>query len=209
MAQAGQELVWGVLGCANIAQKNIRGIIMSKGNRLGAIATRSEEKGRKFMADNHLGSDVVLYTSYEALLEDPGIEAVYVPLPTTLHKEWVPRVAAAGKHVLCEKPVAENARDLQELIDSCNANNVIFMDGVMFMHHERLELLRKSLSDPLFGVRLVRLRSWLFNLLLMNVQQVKRVNSNFCFHASDDFLKSNIRATASADPLGALGDLGK
>jgi hypothetical protein len=204
-------LRWGVMGCANIAQKNIRAILLSsEHNTLAAIATRSEAKGRTFMETNQLSaSDVKLYLSYEEFLADSSIDAIYVPLPTTLHKVWVPRIAAAGKHVLCEKPVAENAADLQALLDACNEHNVIFMDGVMFMHHERVMLLRKSLSDPLFGVshrkEICRITA---SLVLFGVQEVRKVSSNFYFHAPPEFFTDNIRASASADPLGALGDLG-
>ena len=147
------ELSWGILGCANIAQKNVRAILLSVGNKLKAIATRSEDKGKAFMRENDISPDMVtLYTKYEDLLGDASIDAIYVPLPTTMHLEWVQRIAAAGKHVLCEKPIAVNADELRTMLDVCNQNGVVFMDGVMFMHHQRIHALRKTLSDPLFGV---------------------------------------------------------
>ena len=68
---------------------------------------------------------------------------VYIPLPTGIRKEWVLRAARAGKHVVCEKPCAVSVRDLVEMLEACRRHRVQFMDGVMFMHSRRLELMRK------------------------------------------------------------------
>ena len=73
------------------------------------------------------------FGSYAALLEDGDIDAVYCPLPTTAHLEWVVRAARARKHVLCEKPCAVSAAELSQIIDACDEHGVAFMDGVMFM----------------------------------------------------------------------------
>jgi predicted dehydrogenase len=75
------------------------------------------------------------------------VDAVYVPLPTGLRKEWVVRAAKAGKHVVCEKPCAVNAVILEEMLSACRKNNVQFMDGVMFMHSQRLARVRETLDD--------------------------------------------------------------
>jgi predicted dehydrogenase len=85
--------------------------------------------------------------------------------------------------------VAVTLATLKAILAACEENNVIFMDGVMFMHHHRMNLLRKILHDPFAG-------------------DVKHVNSSFSFNSSSDFLSSNIRVKAALDPLGALGDLG-
>jgi len=77
--------------------------------------------------------------SYEALLARSDIDAVYIPLPTGLRKEWVVRSAQAGKHVLVEKPVGCNAADVDAIIAACEKHRVQFMDGVMFMHGRRFE----------------------------------------------------------------------
>ena len=85
------------------------------------------------------------------VLDDPNVQAVYIPLPTAFRKEWVVKVANAGKHVLADKPVAANADDLNEMIAACGARRVQFMDGVMFMHHPRLHSLLDVLTDPVIG----------------------------------------------------------
>ncbi len=70
------------------------------------------------------------------------VDAVYMPLPTALRKQWVLRAAEAGKHVVCEKPCAASVADLQEMLTACRYNRVQFMDGVMFTHSRRMESLR-------------------------------------------------------------------
>jgi predicted dehydrogenase len=180
---------WGLLGCANIANKNVRAIQLSENSELVAIASRSIEKAKAFASDNGL-KDAKLYSSYEELLSDPNVQCIYMPLPTALHLEWAVKVAKARKHLLIEKPAALNADQLSEIIMACRSNNVLFMDGVMFMHHDRLHLLRNCLQDPFAG-------------------EVMRVNSSFSFNGSNNgFIGSNIRTNPAGDPLGALGDLG-
>ena len=130
------------------------------------------------------------YGSYAELLSDPNIDAVYIPLPTTLHLEWVVNAANAGKHVLVEKPVGLCEADVQTMTDACAAAGVHFMDNVMFMHNERLAAIEAIL--PQLG-------------------QVRRVTACAGFKAGDSFLEGegrDIRTQASADPLGCLGDVG-
>jgi len=79
---------------------------------------------------------------YDDLLAKDTVEAVYIPLPTGVGKEWVLRAAAAGKHVVCEKPCAPSVADLREMVAACRLHRVQFMDGVMFTHSRRLEKLR-------------------------------------------------------------------
>jgi predicted dehydrogenase len=118
------------------------------------------------------------------------VDAVYIPIPTGIRREWVVKAAEAGKHVLCEKPCGVNAADLRAMLDACRAHKVQFMDGVMFMHSARLPALRKVLDDG------------------ESVGTLRRIASQFSFAAPDEFLKSNIRVSRDLEPLGALGDLG-
>lgn len=102
-------LRWAVLGCANIAKKNVRAMFLSPSAKLTAVASRDAARCRAWVDEHVMPPDraaVHCFGSYEALLAAPAVfDAVYVPLPTALHVQWVPRFAAAGKHVLCEKPV--------------------------------------------------------------------------------------------------------
>ena len=104
---------WGILSTANIGTKKvIPGMLKSSQLEVAAIASREPDKARKAAAD--LGIPVA-YGSYEALLADPSIEAVYNPLPNHLHVPLTLAAAGAGKHVLCEKPMAIHAADLDVL----------------------------------------------------------------------------------------------
>jgi predicted dehydrogenase len=107
-----------------------------------------------------------------------------------LRKEWVLRAAAAGKHVVCEKPCAVTVADLREMLDACQRHQVQFMDGVMFMHSRRLERIREVLDDG------------------QSIGQVRRITSAFSYCAPPEFFASNIRAHGSLEPQGCLGDLG-
>jgi predicted dehydrogenase len=118
------------------------------------------------------------------------IDAVYIPLPTGLRKEWILAAAKHGKHILAEKPAALTAVDLQEVLDECKRNNVQFMDGVMFMHSGRLTQLRETLKDP------------------ATVGAVKRIATQFSFNGDTEFRTKNIRSNSNYEPHGALGDLG-
>src|SRR5947209_5291754 len=142
---------WGILGTANIARKNWKALRDAGNSSLAAVASRDRERARRFIdecqSDAPLTPAPVPCGSYEELLARRDVDAVYVPLPTGIRKEWVIRAAEAGKHVLCEKPCGANAADVRAMLDACNRHNVQFMDGVMFMHGQRLGLLRQVLDD--------------------------------------------------------------
>jgi len=184
---------WGILGGATIARKNWQAILNAGNATLVAVGSRSKERAEQYIRECQA---VVPFPSlprgcsYDELLASAEIDAVYIPLPTGIRKEWVIRAARAGKHVLCEKPCAANAADLAEMIAACEANKVQFMDGVMFMHSRRLEQMRTVLDDS------------------TSVGELKRITSQFSFLAGDEFLKSNIRVSDELEPLGCLGDLG-
>ena len=171
----------GILSTANIAKKNVAAIKAAKGCALGPVASRDAARAEQFAAaygpTRSLGS-------YEELLEDAETDALYVPLPTSLHDEWVPKAAAKGKHVLCEKPVAVTAGRLHAMLQACKGAGVAFMDGVMFMHHDRLSVMRKKLDEGILGTAGPR-----------------TVTSTFTFRGDQDFLSGNIRVTDPAQQL--------
>lgn len=188
-----ENVRWGILGAANIARKNWEAIRRSGNGTLVAVASRDKNRAAKFIAECQ--SCIPFDTPpnacvYEELLANRNVEAVYIPLPTGVRKEWVIKAAQAKKHVLCEKPCAGNARDLAEMVAACRENGVQFMDGVMFMHSDRLPLLAKVLADG------------------QSVGKLRRMTSCFSFRAGQDFVSQNIRAQRELEPLGCLGDLG-
>jgi len=140
---------WGVLGCADIAiRKVIPGMQGSAMSRVDGIASRSEDKAAK--TAKSLGIPR-FYGSYEALLADPDIEAVYIPLPNHLHDEWTMAAAAAGKHVLCEKPLAVTSADARRMIDACDNAGVKLMEAFMYRLHPLWGEIRRMVADGSIG----------------------------------------------------------
>jgi predicted dehydrogenase len=188
------KLRWGILSTAGIARKNWRAIRDSGNSVVTAVASRDAARGRQFIDDCQREAPAetapAALGSYEALLASREVDAVYIPLPTGLRKEWVLRAAAAGKHVLCEKPCGLSLADVREMTDACQKNRVQFMDGVMFMHNPRLRRLRELLDDG------------------QTIGPVKRIMSAFSFATDESFFEANIRAHAALEPAGCLGDLG-
>jgi predicted dehydrogenase len=185
---------WGILSTAAIAKKNWRAIAKSKSGTLVAVASRRLEAAKEFIrecqANTPQKQEPEAINGYEALLERKDIDAVYIPLPTGLRKEWIIAAAESGKHVLAEKPAALSAADLEEVLEVCKRKGVQFMDGVMFMHSARLPLLRQCLDDG------------------NSVGDMKRIACNFSFLGDDTFSQKNIRVDSQLEPFGCLGDLG-
>lgn len=184
---------WGILGAANIARKNWKAIRLAENATLAAVASREPARAKAWLDANQAECPfpaVPAACGYDDLLKRSDVDAVYIPLPTGIRREWVVKAANAGKHVLCEKPCGPDAAELRAMLDACRANGVQFMDGVMFMHGKRLPLLRSVLDDG------------------ETVGQLRRITSQFSFAAGDDFLTGNIRVSRETEPLGALGDLG-
>jgi predicted dehydrogenase len=189
-----KKLRIGILSTANIARTNWTSIALSRNCVVAAVASRDVERSRKFISEcqrqSPLGYEPMALGSYEELLKSPEVDAVYVPLPTALRKEYVIRAANAGKHVLSEKPCGTNAKNLEAMIAACKKNRVQFMDGVMFMHHPRLAQIRKVLDDG------------------KTLGPIRRIASHFSFCGGGNFHQKNIRVNSELEPLGCLGDLG-
>uniref|UniRef100_A0A7N0TJ87 Oxidoreductase n=1 Tax=Kalanchoe fedtschenkoi TaxID=63787 RepID=A0A7N0TJ87_KALFE len=190
MGDRGNQIRFGILGCAGIARKVSRAITLAPNALIHAVTSRSADKAAKFAAENGFPSTVKIYGSYEALLDDAQVDAVYIPLPTSLHLKWATLAAQKKKHILLEKPVALNADQFDSIAHVCEENHVQLMDGTMWMHHPRTAKMKEFLSDAgRFG-------------------QLKTVHSCFTFAAEPDFLKNDIRVKPDLDALGALGDVG-
>jgi predicted dehydrogenase len=141
-------LRWGILGVAKINDRLIPGFRKAVNAELRAIASRSIDKSRIAAAKAGIP---VAHGSYEELLDDPQIDAVYIPLPNHLHGEWTRKAADRGKHILCEKPLCPTAREASSLVEYCRARGVRLMDGFMWPHHPRTARLREFLDSGLIG----------------------------------------------------------
>ena len=146
---------WGVLSTAKIGlNATIPGIQKSRNGRLAAIASRDIARAEA-VAAREPGAKV--YGNYEALLDDPDIEAVYIPLPNALHAEWAIRAAEHGKHVLCEKPLAPTAAEVRRVIDACDRAGVLLMEAFMYRFHPQIRWALEQIRQGRIGdVRLVR-----------------------------------------------------
>ncbi|KAL6573331.1 hypothetical protein OROHE_001790 [Orobanche hederae] len=181
---------FGILGCADIARKISRAIALSPNATVHAVGSRSYEKAAKFARENGFPDTVKVYGSYDAVLDDPEVDAVYVPLPTSLHIKWAVLAAQKKKHLLLEKPVALNVGELDVILEACDSSGVQIMDATMWMHHPRTAKMKEFLLDSSrFG-------------------ELKSVHSCFTFAANKDFLENDIRVKPDLDALGALGDMG-
>ncbi|MBY0524283.1 MAG: Gfo/Idh/MocA family oxidoreductase [Gemmataceae bacterium] len=145
---AKDKVRWGILGVAHINER-LRPAFAKAGNaELRAIASRSLDKAKTAASANSIP---VAHGSYEALLDDPDIDAVYIPLPNTLHAEWTRQAARRGKHVLCEKPLTPTAAEAKDLVDFCKNEGICLMDGFMWPHHPRTARIRKLLDSGAIG----------------------------------------------------------
>ena len=144
-----RKINWGVLGTAGIAKgQTIPGMLLAENCTLYAIAGRSMEKAEQFKAQ--FGFEKA-YDSYEALLADPAVEAVYIPLPNHLHYEWVIKAAKAGKHILCEKPLAPTAAQAAEMQAAAKENGVLLMEAFAYLHSPLIAALKKELDSGVIG----------------------------------------------------------
>jgi predicted dehydrogenase len=140
---------WGVLGASNFAREHMAPAIHSAdGAVFSALATSSPEKAGPFQA---FQPDLNVYETYDALLADDEIDAVYIPLPNHLHIEWAKKAMDAGKHVLCEKPIAMHAAEIDALIAQRDASGLLAAEAYMIVHHPQWQRARHLLQDGAIG----------------------------------------------------------
>lgn len=143
---------FGILSTAGIGTKSVIPGIQKSEHEVGAIASRTEARAASVAADFDIPR---VYDSYEALFEDSTLDAVYIPLPNSLHAEWTKRAADAGLHVLCEKPLAANADEAREVIQYCREREVTLMEAFMYRFHPRTRRAAEIVADELDDVQSV------------------------------------------------------
>lgn len=182
------KLKWGVLGNATIARLCvIPAIQKSRNGIVHILGSRSPQKAAETAAKHHIRQ---VRNDYASVIRDPEVEAVYIPLPNHLHCEWTLKALGAGKHVLCEKPLACNAQEAQTMADAAKSAGRLLMEAFMYRFHPRSREIRQLVMEGRIGtVRLVR--------------------TAFCFRMSDKDCQNP--HNARLDPNmggGALLDLG-
>lgn len=150
-----QKVKWGVLGCAGFARSTaIPAMLKANNVELTAIASRDKSKSDAFA---HEFGFTRSYSSYEALLADDEVQAIYIPLPNGLHGEWTKKAATAGKHCLVEKPFAVSVEEAIEVAEVVRTNNVKVMEAFMWrfhpMHRRVKELIHKGVIGAVRNVR--------------------------------------------------------
>lgn len=179
----------GILGAAGIARKTWAAL-HAAGLKVVAIGCRDASRGETFASEcmQIIGITAdqrpLVSEDYEAVVTHPDVSVVYIPLPVNFRDTWIRACVAHGKHVVCEKPPAHNAQQLEEWIELLRSKNLLFMDGTMLSHGKRIEALRLALDAA--------------------VGTVRHVHQEFCFTADP----GDIRQDPALEPMGALGDLG-
>ena len=144
-----QKVKWGILGTANIAKWcTIPGMKQAESCELYAIAGRSLEKAQRFASDYGIPK---AYGSYDELIADADVQAVYIPLPNDIHLKWVKTALQAGKHVLCEKPLAMNALEAKEMYRTAKECGVLLMEAYAYLHSPYVEELKKDVKSGIIG----------------------------------------------------------
>ena len=139
---------WGLLSTAWINVAMVGPMHRSPRSELVAVASRSLDKARAYALENDIPR---AYGSYEELLNDPDIDAIYNPLPNTLHAEWTIRSAAAGKHVMCEKPLVTTPEDFDAVQSAANQHRVTVFEAISFLHHPQLQRIKEMISSGQLG----------------------------------------------------------
>jgi predicted dehydrogenase len=154
---SGDVLRWGIVSTANIGvRKVIPGTQKAERCEVVAIASRDAERATRAAEELAIPK---AHGSYEALLSDPDVDAVYIPLPNHEHAAWTIAAARAGKHVLCEKPLAMTVAEGEEMVRTCAAEGVLLMEAFMYRLHPSWEAVRELVASGRIG-RLRAIQSW-------------------------------------------------
>jgi D-xylose 1-dehydrogenase (NADP+, D-xylono-1,5-lactone-forming) len=145
---------WGVLSTAHINEKVLAGASGSQTVEVTTVASRSQERAAEYARAHGIPR---AHASYEELLADDEVEAIYIPLPNGLHVEWTLAALAAGKHVLCEKPLSSRSADVERCFDAAEAAGLVLSEAFMWRHHPQADRLVELVQDGAIGeLRLVR-----------------------------------------------------
>jgi D-xylose 1-dehydrogenase (NADP+, D-xylono-1,5-lactone-forming) len=173
---------WGLLSTARINDKFIAGVAESRESAVLAVASRDGARAERYAAERGIAR---AYGSYEALLADPDIDAVYISLPNSMHLEWTGRALQAGKHVLCEKPLSRRAADVNAAFDLAERHGRLLMEAFMYRHHPQTARLVALVRGGAIG-------------------RLRVIRASFSFHARDP---ADVRLRAGLDG-GSLTDVG-
>jgi len=195
-----RKIKWGVIGTGYISDCcTVPGMKLSDNCELYAVASRSLEKAEAFKAKHGFEK---AYGSYEALLADPAVEAVYIALPNTLHREWSIKAAEAGKHILCEKPLAPTAKECEEMIAAANANGVILMEAFAYLHSPVVQAVKAEIDSGVIGEPLYMESAFLTSDYNMTNIRMRRDTCGGCTYDLGCYNTSQILWMFGEEPTG-------
>ena len=140
---------WGILSTAKIAETAfIPSLRQTRRGELVAVASRDPARAREFAEKHDIPQS---FDSYDDMLASDAIDAVYIPLPNSLHAEWTEKAAAQGKHVFCEKPLGVSAAEARRMVDTCRAAGVLLFEAFVFLYHPQSLRLRQVLGEGAIG----------------------------------------------------------
>jgi len=182
-----EKLAWGILGTGSIAKTFARGVNQSKNCRLAAVGSRTKESAETF--GEALNVPVGhRHASYESLLADPTVQAVYIATPHPFHIDWAIRAAAAKKHLLVEKPIGLNAAEAMAIIEAAIEHDVFLMEAFMYRCHPQTAKLVELIKEGVIG-------------------EVRLIQATFSFHWPKPF-NPDSRLTSNAMAGGGILDVG-
>ncbi len=159
---------WGILSTARINAKFLAGARAAAGAEVLAVASRDRDRAERYAAEQQIPR---AYGSYEELLADPEVEALYISLPNALHVPWTLRALEAGKHVLCEKPMARRVADVERAVAVARERDRVLGEAFMYRHHPQIHRLEQLVSEGALGkLRLVRAQ---FSFPIQNAGDVR------------------------------------
>ena len=173
---------WGLLSTARINDKFLAGVAEAHESAVLAVASRDRQRGERYAAERGIPR---AYDSYDALLADPDIDAVYISLPNSMHLEWTGRALQAGKHVLCEKPLSRREADVAAAFDLAEREGRLLMEAFMYRHHPQTARLADLVRSGAIG-------------------RLRLIRTSFSFNATDP---ADVRLTTELDG-GSLMDVG-
>ena len=152
---SGNPVRWGIISSANIGVKAVAPAILASANgRLVAVGGRDPQRTADLYS---FASSVRIYSNYDSVLNDPDIEAIYNPLPNSLHAAWTIKALQAGKHVLCEKPLAVTREEAETMVRAAREHNLLLMEAFMYRFHPQIVWAVEQVNSGVIGpVRLVR-----------------------------------------------------
>ncbi|MFQ5577358.1 MAG: Gfo/Idh/MocA family protein [Anaerolineae bacterium] len=196
------NLKWGLLSTARINRRIIQPIRQAARSELVAVASRTEARAAAYAAEWDIPR---VFGSYQAMLADPGIDAVYIPLPNSLHCQWAVNAARAGKHILCEKPLALTVADVDTMVRAAGENGVVLLEAFMYRIHPQQLKLQALIDDNLIGpVKLIR-AGFSFTLRDQTNIRLKKELGGGSLWDVGCYPVSFAQAVAGTEPVAAFG----